>query len=194
MDKIAETLECKISDAKSILKNLVDDNYLTINKKISFDGSWYKVEETDIGRRFAIATANPPISRKKAELLLTELLNRVQVVNDSAEYAYFVKSVKVFGSYLSDKAILGDLDVAVKLEHRYAGKAGEERRCERISLASKSGRRFSNMIDQLYWPHREVMLQLGTKKKGLSIHDENADEVVGLTMTKTVYEHVPQTE
>jgi len=185
---IADILSCSIIEAKEVLKSLVDENYVTIEKKKSFQGFIHKVIATELGRKFGIARAEPSLSRDKADLLLKELLERVEEVNRNSDYAFRVQSVKVFGSYLSDKMVLGDLDVSIKLEKRYEGEAMERKEEERISLAFASGRSFPNYVEEIFWPNREVMLKLKTKKKGLSIHDEASDKVTMLTEYKTVYE------
>lgn len=102
-----------------------------------------------------------------------------------------VESIKVCGSYLSEKEMLGDLDVAVKVSQRYTGDACTKAIFKRIAAAKKEGRVFRSVMDEIFWPHKEVMLLLKTRKKGLSLHDEDMDDVVGLTETKIVYEFQP---
>lgn len=101
---------------------------------------------------------------------------------------YKVENVRVFGSYLSDQEILGDIDVAVKLEKKVSCDQFITKSEERIKLAHKNGKTFSNFIDQLYWPCREVMLHLGTRKKGLNLHYDGEDEVLNRIESKTVFQ------
>ncbi len=184
--EIATVLGCEINNAKLVFEQLIKEEYLIFEKEKFRDTLYYEVSETEKGRRLGVTKANPPITRAKADLLLAELLERVEKVNSNTDLVYKVESVKVFGSYLSDQEILGDIDVAVKLEKRGTGEEFKSKSEERIKLAYKNGRVFSNFIDQLYWPYREVMLLLGTRKKGLSLHEE--DEVINRTESKTVFQ------
>jgi predicted nucleotidyltransferase len=100
-----------------------------------------------------------------------------------------VESIKVFGSYLSDKDALGDLDVGVKLTRKHKRGDFTRHNQKRIILAKANGRRFSNSTEELFWPHREVMLMLKGKQRGLSLHDQDEDEVFEVTETKLVYHY-----
>lgn len=184
--EIATVLGCAIKDVKLLFEKLIKEEYLIFEKKKFRNTYYYEVTETEKGRRLGVTRANPAITRAKADLLLAELLERVEKVNNNIDLVYKVENVKVFGSYLSDQEILGDIDVAVKLEKKVTGEEFKSKSEERIKLAYKNGRVFSNFIDQLYWPYREVMLQLGTRKKGLSLHEE--DEVINRTESKTVFQ------
>ncbi len=187
-ERVATLLKQPKSVAREIIKQLVAEGYLVLQKVKYGDVFQYELTETEKGRRFGVATANPSISRQKAEQLLNELIDRAKQVNATGELVYYVETVKVFGSYLSAKDILGDIDVAVKLTRKYEGDKFMEENQKRVYLAIQKGRRFSNYTEQIYWPHREVMLLLKTKKKGLSLHDEESDEVVSKTVAKIVYE------
>jgi hypothetical protein len=178
--------------AKKVINDLLKEGYLELNKAKHGSKAFYELIETEKGRRLGVATANPAISRQKAEQLLNELIERAKQINVSDELLYYVEKIKVFGSYLSDKNTLGDLDVAVKLIRKYDGDRFMKENQKRVHQAIQEGRRFANYVDQVYWPQREVMLLLKTKKKGLSLHDEDNDEVVKNTATKVVYEFTPK--
>lgn len=49
------------------------------------------------------------IKRRSADQKLTELLERVGAVRDNPQYLYQVSMLVVFGSYLTDKELLGDI-------------------------------------------------------------------------------------
>ena len=187
-ERVAMLLKQPKSVAKQIIKQLVSEDYLVLKKVKYGDVMQYEITETEKGRRFGIASADPAISREKATQLLNELIERVTQVNATKELIYYVETVKVFGSYLSTKNLLGDIDVAVKLARKYHGDKFMEENKKRTHLAIQKGRVFSNYLDGLSWPHREVMLLLKTKKKGLSLHDEDRDEVIHKTEYKILYE------
>lgn len=186
--EIATVLGCALKDAKLVFPQLLNEKYLIFEKKKIGNNFYYTVTETEKGRRLGVTRANPPITRAKADLLLAELLERVKKVNSNSDLVYKVESVKVFGSYLSEKEILGDIDIAIKLEKKGTREEFKSKSDERIIFAHKNGRTFSNFIDQLYWPYQEVMLQLSTRKKGLSLHYDGEDDVLTRTETKTVFQ------
>ncbi|MEO8415343.1 MAG: hypothetical protein ABI472_16910, partial [Ginsengibacter sp.] len=158
-NEIAKILSCTIKDAKLVFEQLLKEEYLILEKKKWRDTFYYEITETEKGRRLGVTRANPPITRAKADLLLAELLERVNMVNNDPGLVYMVENVKVFGSYLSKMEILGDIDVAIKLEKKVTGEEFKSKSEARIRLALKNGRTFSDFLDKLYWPCREVMLQ-----------------------------------
>jgi predicted nucleotidyltransferase len=52
---------------------------------------------------------------------------RLKRVNERSELAYSVESVVVFGSYLTDRTKLNDLDIGVELTRRGKEKATDEK-------------------------------------------------------------------
>lgn len=187
--RVAKVLKQSEDVAKQLIKRLVEDDYLILTKEKLSDVYQYELTETEKGRRFGIANASKPISRQKATQLLNELIERAKSINENGELIYLVESIKVFGSYLSDKDTLGDLDVGVKLTRKYKPGDFTKHNQKRIALAKANGRQFSNSTEQLIWPHREVMLMLKGRQRGLSLHDEDEDDVIKMTETKMVYHY-----
>lgn len=185
--KVAALLKQSITVAIDVVKQMIQAEYIVINKKESFGDVKFILDVTESARRFGVAKANPPISRQKATHLLDELIKRAVSINEDAELGYCVESIKVFGSYLSEKEILGDLDVAVKISPKYVGEKFTEVNQSRIDMAILEGRQFRSFIDELFWPSREVWLMLKARKRGLSLIDEERDAVVEATETRIVY-------
>ena len=77
-------------------------------------------EVTNKGRTLALASAAQPILRKTAERKISELLERVKIINTSPRYLFEVTKVIVFGSYLTEKQKINDIDIAVTLERKEA--------------------------------------------------------------------------
>ncbi|NEN22799.1 hypothetical protein G3O08_04705 [Cryomorpha ignava] len=189
--KIAKRLKKSRAIACKVMEGLIDENYLILEKKTDDNEIYYNLAETEKGFGFGMASANPPISRQKADLLLAEIIEKAKRVNGSKEYLYRVETLKVFGSYLTDKEILGDLDVAVKVSPKLEGEAFVEANFKHVAAAKKNGRAFQSFFQEIEWPYKEVIQMLKTRKKGLSLHDEDSDEVVRLTETRTVYTFKP---
>jgi predicted nucleotidyltransferase len=129
-------------------------------------------EITEKGRSFARSTAAKAIARATAEKALQKFLLRVEEVNRSARFIRSVKAVVVFGSYLTDKEKLNDVDVAVKLICRWPESMSAIERHQRdLDHTTRSGRRFSNIVECLAWPEREVELYVRNRARCLSLQD-----------------------
>jgi predicted nucleotidyltransferase len=128
---------------------------------------WYTV--SDRGWTVVRASAARRITRTTAQVALREFMDRVNEVNVNHRYLYLVKSAVVFGSYLENRENLGDVDVAVDLEPRIPlDKEGRWVRAFRAH-AWKSGRSFSSFEEEIYWPRREVLFVLKSRKRSISI-------------------------
>jgi hypothetical protein len=128
---------------------------------------WYAI--TDAGDDITRASAARRIRRKTATAALMEFMNRVQRVNTSPDYLYSVKRVAVFGSFLERRDRLGDVDVAVDLKSRVAF----DKRHKWVEIfrqhACASGRSLSTFDEEIFWPRREVLLTLKSRKRSISI-------------------------
>jgi len=187
--KVANILKQPNSVAKQLIENLIQEDYLILKKEKIGTKFKYELTETENGRRFGIANATSPISRQKATQLLKELIERAKAINSNNELVYFVERISVFGSYLSDKDTLGDLDVGVKLTARYADDNFTLHNQKRIDFAKTIGKSFNSFMDEIFWPHKEVKLMLKNKQKGLSLHDLETDNVFNVTESKIVYQY-----
>ncbi|MGL4724573.1 MAG: hypothetical protein ACRCWW_08750 [Scandinavium sp.] len=67
----------------------------------------------------------PPVSRERANELLNKVKDRARMINGDDLSPYFVKSIHVYGSFLTEKLLLGDLDLAFELSRK--GKVNESR-------------------------------------------------------------------
>ena len=109
------------------------------------------------------------VSRVRCDELLRLLVERAREVNDGDVYSYIVARLTVFGSYLSKKEKLGDLDVAVDLKQRYGRtnaqtQADNRRRSERTT-------RPRDMVDEAFWPQIEVKQFLRGRSTAISLHE-----------------------
>jgi hypothetical protein len=124
------------------------------------------------GLRFANATAAKPISRRTAERVLREFVDRVNAVNASKEYAFGIRSAVLFGSTLSCVDKLGDVDVAIDLQPSISDDSEFKQQCDcRRQLAEEQGGSLSTVFDWAMWPKREVMLLLKARSRSLSLHE-----------------------
>lgn len=95
----------------------------------SFEGTLGKTQYalTPAGHTLRMQKLTKPITRKRADELLAKILKAVAALQQDPHCTYKIQGVYVYGSYLSDKAVLGDLDVAIDMERTYqaGGKSGD---------------------------------------------------------------------
>jgi hypothetical protein len=174
-ENIAYVLQISEEKAAELLDALLALGYVGPPSSVEDKGLF---ESTVKGNALTLAHASKPIQRKTADRILDEFLARVENVNEDAYFLYKVDDVRVFGSYLTDADRLGNLDVALTLVPFTEDQVAFRKLCEgRIREAYKAGRQFSNIVERLFWPRREVLLFLKNRSKALSLH-ESDDSVV----------------
>ena len=119
-----------------------------------------------------------PISRALADELLERVLQKAKEINDDPELFYGVACIHVFGSYLSEKQVLGDLDLGVSVKCKPQYKRYRSRKLQQMQkLGIKSWER-----------HISRLLEF---KKSISVHPLNP--VLGMVedgnaVSKSVFE------
>ena len=138
----------------------------------SDDGERWK--NTTRGNAFAGATAAKPLLRVSADKRLKEFLERVEEVRTNPYYLYKVSRVILFGSYLTSKDRINDIDLCVSLVVKEKDKNKQDRlREQRIEAALRRGKAFKSFIDRLTWPEAEVLKFLKAKSRSISLHTES---------------------
>jgi hypothetical protein len=182
---LADGLSLSMEAAQAVADDLVREGYAEIDAD-ERDGSRYC--NTIKGNALALASAAKPIKRATANRLVEGFLARVREINASDTYVYRVAKAVVFGSYLSDREDLGDVDIAVKLVPTDADRdVHVHRRQLRISAACQQGRRFGNFLEELDWPREEVLRYLKNRSRAISIHGAD-DRILSMTETRTIFE------
>jgi hypothetical protein len=108
------------------------------------------------------------LTRTRADGLVAELLKRVRTVNEDPKYAFKVDSVVLFGSYLSGRDRIGDVDAAIALRPRLQKK---EAQAALEKQARSRGPRSRNVVESLFKPQREIQQALKAKSSWLDIRD-----------------------
>jgi hypothetical protein len=143
---------------------LVRDGLLAVCKDRQDREPWY--EGTDAAVRLANALMIKRITRAKADHYVAELLQRAEDINANPDLLYRVKRITAFGSYITDAADLGDIDIAVELENKVpAGQRSEANRAR----AAASGRKNLSWNDQLTFGEREVDRPLKNRNPYVSL-------------------------
>src|SRR5438046_3156728 len=87
-------------------------------------------------------------------------------------FRYRFTVMVVFGSYLSVKSKMGDVDLAIHLEPKPEFRDGwAERVLAHAAEAEARGRRFSRFADRLGWAEQETRMFLKAGSRSLSLHD-----------------------
>jgi predicted nucleotidyltransferase len=180
-----ERLGLSPSRAKTLVSELLRLGYVEMMN--SNDGSRY-YRKTQVGRRFSLASAARPLTRKTAEGKVAEFLERVRALNANDYYLYRVRRVYVFGSYLTERDRINDVDIAVELVDR---ESDPEKRWAmhqaRSHEACEKGRRFSNLTEELSWSEIEVLLYLKNRSRAISLHTTD-DRVLTQTDSHVIFE------
>jgi predicted nucleotidyltransferase len=155
--------------AKQVLRELESEGY--ISKKRLTDGRQFW-ENTVKGNALGMATMAKPTKRAKAEQKLNEFLERVKKVNEEDYFLFEVKKVVLFGSYISSKESVNDIDIAIELVCKVTNRGRyEELARDRVKEAHQNGRTFSNSLDEIFWPQTEVRRYLKARSRVISLHD-----------------------
>jgi hypothetical protein len=180
---LAEALGVDEAPAAQTLSALIADGYVQI--KFEQDGCPY-YETTVKGNALALASARKPITRAAADRLVQEAVARVEAINASPEFAYGVRKLIVFGSYLTEVAELGDVDLALELVPRFADKDRQaEAEHRRVEEARRSGKRLRSFLDRLAWPREEIFKEVKGGRMAISLHP-STDAVLATTQTKVL--------
>ncbi|MCU1315064.1 MAG: hypothetical protein JWN63_386 [Candidatus Acidoferrum typicum] len=176
---IASVMDITDSQARRLGKNLEQMGFIVkLNreerKKLA-EGhgaryTWYR--STEQGVSLAFASAAPRIKRATAEALISGFMDRVRQVNEAEGYCYWISIVILYGSALSDRESLGDVDFAIHLTPCLDdSKAFLELTRAKIQLAYDTGRTFRNLTEEILWPRNEIRMFLKDRRRAISIHE-----------------------
>ncbi|SHL55185.1 hypothetical protein [Bradyrhizobium lablabi] len=129
---------------------------------------------TPLGRQLCNAKFVSRISREQAETLVRSFQARVANINERDELTHRVTGVRVFGSYITDRADLGDIDFAVAIEPRRDTHVEES-----IKRAEQSGKTIRNFLERITFGQTEVRKLLKDGSPYLSLHDFDEVDKLG---------------
>lgn len=108
-------LGAPIDEAMPVFNEMLKMNAIAFNDGNQHASGTY-MPGTTLGQ-IALASISTGLKRTDADNLLMRVLNRAREVNEKTEnYGRQITKIAVFGSYLTNKALLGDLDLAIELQ------------------------------------------------------------------------------
>ena len=127
-----------------------------------------------------MASFGKPVTRKTADRLVAEMLNRARAYNADPGKPHYVQRLRIFGTYL-DLSIdpLGDVDVELVLGRRVTDPQ------KILRYATASGRSFPSYIDKILWPQTEAVQILRKRSAAINITMEDIDQLTD--KVETVY-------
>jgi predicted nucleotidyltransferase len=184
--EIIRVLKLDADRAAQVRDALIEKKLIESTKGYSDDEAYFC--NTLDGNALAVASAAKPVSRDVAEKAFQEFMERVRTVNADPYYIYKVAKVILFGSFLGDSDVVGDVDIALDLAAKEKdtetfGEQLDQRRAEAIA----KGRRFKTFVDEVTWPQDEVWLFLKSKSRVLSFHFPE-DPILKQVEYKVVFE------
>ena len=101
---------------------------------------------------------------------------------------YKITKVIIFGSYLSNKQRINDIDLAVRILPKYDNDEQLIRNEERRDETENNGRYFSNYIDRLFFPENEVLKYLKNRSRAISLH-KDSDGILEKIEQKVIFDY-----
>lgn len=116
------------------------------------------------------------IKRETADRLINNIQQIAKEINKEKENPMFVKRLIVFGSYMSDKERLGDLDIMVKLKYKNVFENGDIPKHEAaFAFLSFKEKNVTSFLDRLFFPSDYIYKKLKNRSTGVSLHSEETD-------------------
>ncbi len=165
---LMERLNVSESEAARVLCELADLGYVETAAPGWGEGRW---KTTIKGSALGLASAAPPLRRATADRVVQRFLERVRHINADPYYLYRVSKAVVFGSYLSDRERINDVDLGVCLQPKETDLAKHSARCrKRSAMVAERGRRFRNCNEEVGWAETEVLRFLKCRSRAIGLH------------------------
>jgi len=103
-------------DYNKIVNILIDNGYIIDEPSMVYLNVLESISVpytmTEKGKELSRAKCVSRMNRSQADKLFNEILERVKEVNNNPYYLYKINNIALFGSYITDKKDLGDIDIA----------------------------------------------------------------------------------
>jgi predicted nucleotidyltransferase len=176
IEKFSEALGAPVSESAPVLKAMMETGLF----RSAADKDSYFITEQKLGQ-LALAKISRGISRTEARRLLDKIIEKAAWVNAHSDaFGHNIECVVVFGSYLTEKPHLGDLDIGVSLNEL------------RGQFTQGDGESFYDSFRRVMAARHRTLRAIRLRQpKKISIHD--LDEVIRLeTPYKVVFGTLPE--
>jgi DNA-binding MarR family transcriptional regulator len=177
-------MKIKKTDALELVNKLIKEGYL--EKSNSSNDRDLFVKPTIKGNALAMASFAPSITRQTADKKIAELIERARVVNQSNDHLYMVKRIAIFGSYLTDKDRINDIDVDIILERKFGQEIQKQKEDAFVQRAIDEGKRFGTLIERLFFSELHTRKFLEQRSRSLSMRYN--DEILSQVEHKIIFE------
>ncbi|OFX11212.1 MAG: hypothetical protein A2516_00085 [Alphaproteobacteria bacterium RIFOXYD12_FULL_60_8] len=181
---VVKRLDVDRAGAKKVVAALRKRGY--IRKTASTSSGEDLWDNTIQGNAFGNASAAKPLLRTSADQRLKEFLARIEDVAKNPQFLYRVSTAILFGSYLTLKDRINDIDLYLNLVPKEKD-AEKRQRLEqrRTEEAVRQGRTFNTFIDQISWPQTDVLKFLKARSRSISLHTD--DRILKYGKSKVIY-------
>lgn len=177
-DEIARGCKIPESQGAEVILELLREGYIKHDEEWSeyirreFNCNYASYAKTRKAATLENASAVSKMPRKRGDRIIADLLKRVREINANRDYLFQIPTLIVYGSYVRGEEFISDVDIAFDLRPKWERGTDQYKEVfdQRIRLARVNGRRFGNIVEELYWPEKEVLLHLKRRVANLSIH------------------------
>lgn len=178
-ESLRRTLDVEPCVADTVLRQLLAEGFV---EPAFFARGRQIYQVTTKGGALALASALAPISRKKADGLVAEVIRRAGEVNADRQELYHVAKLWVFGSYLGDAGQLGDVDIACELARNNADWPPMPEGEYTYSKATAPKSWLRDDFGVLAWPYEAVLRRLKARRRHISLHPSTDAVLEGVEM------------
>jgi hypothetical protein len=114
------------------------------------------------------------VKRERADRMLEAIVSESQRINNDPLPWYDVTRISVFGSYLSLKPVLGDLDIAIRTTPRWLPETDGFRRAWQTfpSTCPAPVNIARSQLELIHWPRLYILKCLKRLGRGISLHSQ----------------------
>lgn len=168
LDAFARAFGAPIDECAPIVDGIMKDGFLTLN-----NGTY---SFTDSATQLIVAPITKGLDRGEAQILLAKVIQKAKEINATPAYGHTIKKLYVFGSYLTDKEVLGDLDIGYIINVTPGAFTDSQRKLVRNNASTKYG---SYSLTK----YNQMLRFLKCNNKLVSLHSH--EEVISLNTPLT---------